>query len=38
MSVGTKRIRLGDMLVQQGAISEDQLMSALAEQKNTTTS
>lgn len=35
MSGGTKKIRLGDMLVQEGVISEDQLMSALAEQKNT---
>ncbi|PCJ49047.1 MAG: MSHA biogenesis protein MshE [Gammaproteobacteria bacterium] len=29
-----QKIRLGDLLVQQGIIVEDQLMSALAEQKN----
>ncbi|MCB1644947.1 MAG: Flp pilus assembly complex ATPase component TadA [Pseudomonadales bacterium] len=29
-----QKIRLGDLLVQQGAISEEQLHSALAEQKN----
>ena len=35
MAVTTKKIRLGDMLVKEGLISEDQLMSALAEQKST---
>jgi MSHA biogenesis protein MshE len=34
MAAGQK-IRLGDLLVQQGIIAEEQLMSALAEQKNT---
>ena len=29
------KVRLGDLLVQQGAISEEQLMSALAEQRQT---
>ena len=35
MMSATKKIRLGDLLVQQNVITEDQLMSALAEQKNT---
>ncbi len=35
MSTTNKKIRLGDLLVQQGLITEDQLMSALAEQKST---
>ncbi len=34
MSITNKKIRLGDLLVQQGIITEDQLMSALAEQKS----
>ena len=35
MVTPTKKIRLGDLLVQNELITEDQLMSALAEQKNT---
>jgi MSHA biogenesis protein MshE len=34
MAEPRKKIRLGDLLVQEGVISEDQLMTALAEQKN----
>ena len=30
-----KKIRVGDLLVEKGLISNDQLMSALAEQKRT---
>jgi len=33
MSQHPKKIRIGDLLIQQGAITEDQLMAALAEQK-----
>jgi len=35
MAGATQKLRLGDLLVQQNIITEDQLMSALAEQKNT---
>ncbi|MEW5757269.1 MAG: GspE/PulE family protein [Pseudomonadota bacterium] len=35
MSERPKKIRLGDLLVEQGAISNDQLMAALQEQKST---
>ncbi|RMF19778.1 MAG: MSHA biogenesis protein MshE [Gammaproteobacteria bacterium] len=35
MSEPKKKIRLGDLLVQKGLISEEQLMKALAEQKKT---
>ncbi|GAA6153401.1 GspE/PulE family protein [Pseudoteredinibacter isoporae] len=35
MSVQAPKIRIGDILIEQGAISEEQLMSALAEQKKT---
>jgi len=34
MAGATQKLRLGDLLVQQNIITEDQLMSALAEQKN----
>lgn len=30
-----KKVRLGDLLMEKGLISEDQLMQALAEQKKT---
>ncbi len=33
MAEAPKKLRLGDLLVQEGVITEDQLMSALAEQK-----
>lgn len=33
MASGIKKIRLGDLLVKEGIITEDQLMSALSEQK-----
>jgi MSHA biogenesis protein MshE len=33
MASGLKKIRLGDLLVQEGVITEEQLMSALADQK-----
>jgi len=35
MAEAPKKLRLGDLLVQESVITEDQLMSALAEQKNT---
>ncbi|MCH8499972.1 MAG: GspE/PulE family protein [Marinobacter sp.] len=35
MSEPKKKLRIGDMLVQGGVITEDQLMAALKEQKNT---
>ena len=35
MATPTKKVRLGDLLVQNNLITEDQLMAALAEQKNT---